>query len=353
MVTAISVTLTPTHTHTHTPFSSCHEHDRARGSAWATSDLKHPIISHSIAGGRRGERLLVVVVVVVEGGGCPFSASPSPHVTASCIDCWAWWWRGPGWWKGGLFLSRMLYWSLAPSHTQPHTHTHTHTWSYRKIFITYKEARKHNQAILQCVGVHFVGSVTSGFVGWQSPSRRWELVWSASRAGGGAGMVIPLTPGFLRLTCGAPDQMGVLFLGSPQVQPLIRSCSSIGAEQNALEAFPWTPSSSSKLPSLIHHPPAPGHSSILFSPSLPLSLSLSLSDVLSFPLPGRALSWPLCVNWNGSGHPPGHLRGGDSGYRFWFVKFFFFFFFSHTCWRMDTTAHTRTLTKIHMLRFIT
>ena len=127
MVTAISVTLTPTHTHTHTPFSSCHEHDRARGSAWATSDLKHPIISHSIAGGRRGERLLVVVVVVVEGGGCPFSASPSPHVTASCIDCWAWWWRGPGWWKGGLFLSRMLYWSLAPSHTQPHTHTHTHT----------------------------------------------------------------------------------------------------------------------------------------------------------------------------------------------------------------------------------
>ena len=54
---------------------------------------------------------------------------------------------------------------LLPTHSHTHTHTHTHTWSYRKIFITYKEARKHNQAILQCVGVHFVGSVTSGFVG--------------------------------------------------------------------------------------------------------------------------------------------------------------------------------------------
>lgn len=28
------------------------------GSAWAISDLKHPIISHSIAGGRHGERLV-------------------------------------------------------------------------------------------------------------------------------------------------------------------------------------------------------------------------------------------------------------------------------------------------------
>lgn len=51
-------------------------------------------------------------------------------------------------------------------------------------------------------------------------------------------MIIPLTPGFLPLTCGAPDQMGFLFLGSPQVRLLISSCSSIGAEQNALEAFP-------------------------------------------------------------------------------------------------------------------
>lgn len=50
---------------------------------------------------------------------------------------------------------------LLPTHTR--THTVTHMWSYRKIFITYKEARKHNQAILEYVGIHFVGSVSSVF----------------------------------------------------------------------------------------------------------------------------------------------------------------------------------------------
>lgn len=153
MVTAISVTLTHTH-----PFLLTQAQFSARLRVAHLWFLKHPIISHSIAGGRHGER-----EGLVEDGGCPLSASPSPHVTASCIDCWAWWWRGPGWWKGGLFLSRMLYWSLAPSYTHTRTHTVTHMWSYRKIFITYKEARKHNQAILEYVGIHFVGSVSSVF----------------------------------------------------------------------------------------------------------------------------------------------------------------------------------------------
>lgn len=64
---------------------------------------------------------------------------------------------------------------------------------------------------MEHVGIHFVASVSSDFrMGVAAGG-----VWSTSQAGGGAGMVIPLTPGFLPLTCGAPDQMGVLFLGSP------------------------------------------------------------------------------------------------------------------------------------------
>lgn len=33
------------------------------------------------------------------------------------------------------------------------------------------------------------------------------------QAVGGSGMVLPVTLAFLLVTCGAPDQMGVLFLG--------------------------------------------------------------------------------------------------------------------------------------------
>ena len=181
------------------------------------------------------------------------------------------------------------------------------------------------------------------FLGWQSPLRRWELVWSASRAGGGAGMVIPLTPGFLQLTCGAPDQMGVLFLGSPQVQPLIRSCSSIGAEQNALEAFPWTPSSSSsKLPSLIHQPPAPGHSSILFSPSLSPSLPLSLwRSLVPSPRPCPFLTSVRKLKRVRT--PARSLERRGLGLQVLICEVFFFF--SHTRWRMHTTAHTHALSR--------
>lgn len=106
-----------------------------------------------------------------------------------------------------------------------HTHTHTHTYMYGnmhedlKIFVTHKEACKHNQALLEYLSILLLDRFLP-FKAWcwllvTLKFKHRVVVWSSQQAGGGATMVIPLTSGFLLLTCGVPDQMVVLFLASP------------------------------------------------------------------------------------------------------------------------------------------
>lgn len=135
-----------------------------------------------------------------------------------------------------------------------------------------------------------------------SQSNLLILVWSS--VPGQHLPPLPHHPHFYHWPERLPIKWGFCSQASPpsqkkKVHPLIRSCSSIGAEQNALEAFPWTPPSRT-----------PGHSSILCSLYLPVT----------FPPRSRALCWPLSVNRNGSRHPLGHSRGAHSGCNFKICK---------------------------------
>lgn len=209
----------------------------------------------------------------MEDGGCPLSASPSLHVTASCIDCLAGRWRGSGWWKGGLggHLSRMLYWSLT------HPYTRTHTQRYKKVVIAY---RKRNQAIFRYVSIHFVGSsdfglaVAAGGVN-MSAGMGWEVV---------LGWLYHWPPDFCRWPVGLLIKWGFCSWAPPR-----SGCWSAVAPPLELNRMRWrhfherpsttTSSSSFKLP-LIHRPLHQATPPFCFLP--PLSLWRS---AVPFPRP--------------------------------------------------------------------